>query len=216
MIQVAPSILAADFLHLEKDVEIVNEYADLFHLDIMDGVFVPNISFGFPVVEAIAKKARKPMDVHLMIVHPENYVERFAKVGASYISFHYEAARENAEEIIEKIQALGVKAGIVINPDCPVQAIFPLLPKVDFVLLMSVFAGFGGQKFIPESLERARTVREKLDSLGRRDVPIEMDGGIGPANAAEVIRAGVQILVAGSAVFKSENPQETIKALRNA
>lgn len=216
MIQVAPSILAADFLHLEKDVEIVNEYADLFHLDIMDGVFVPNISFGFPVVEAIAKKARKPMDVHLMIVHPENYVERFAKVGASYISFHYEAARENAEEIIEKIQALGVKAGIVINPDCPVQAIFPLLPKVDYVLLMSVFAGFGGQKFIPESLERARTVREKLDSLGRRDVPIEMDGGIGPANAAEVIRAGVQILVAGSAVFKSENPQETIKALRNA
>ena len=216
MIQVAPSILAADFLHLEKDVEIVNEYADLFHLDIMDGVFVPNISFGFPVVEAIAKKARKPMDVHLMIVHPENYVERFAKVGASYISFHYEAARENAEEIIEKIQALGVKAGIVINPDCPVQAIFPLLPKVDFVLLMSVFAGFGGQKFIPESLERARTVREKLDSLGRRDVPIEMDGGIGPANAAVVIRAGVQMLVAGSAVFKSENPQETIKALRNA
>ncbi len=216
MIQVAPSILAADFLHLEKDVEIVNEYADLFHLDIMDGVFVPNISFGFPVVEAIAKKARKPMDVHLMIVHPENYVERFAKVGASYISFHYEAARENAEEIIEKIQALGVKAGIVINPDCPVQAIFPLLPKVDYVLLMSVFAGFGGQKFIPESLERAHTVREKLDSLGRRDVPIEMDGGIGPANAAEVIRAGVQMLVAGSAVFKSENPQETIKALRNA
>lgn len=216
MIQVAPSILAADFLHLEKDVEIVNEYADLFHLDIMDGVFVPNISFGFPIVEAIAKKARKPMDVHLMIVHPENYVERFAKVGASYISFHYEAARENAEEIIEKIQALGVKAGIVINPDCPVQAIFPLLPKVDYVLLMSVFAGFGGQKFIPESLERARTVREKLDSLGRRDVPIEMDGGIGPANAAEVIRAGVQMLVAGSAVFKSENPQETIKALRNA
>lgn len=216
MIQVAPSILAADFLHLEKDVEIVNEYADLFHLDIMDGVFVPNISFGFPVVEAIAKKARKPMDVHLMIVHPENYVERFAKVGASYISFHYEAARENAEEIIEKIQALGVKAGIVINPDCPVQAIFPLLPKVDYVLIMSVFAGFGGQKFIPESLERARTVREKLDSLGRRDIPIEMDGGIGPANAAEVIRAGVQMLVAGSAVFKSENPQETIKALRNA
>lgn len=216
MIQVAPSILAADFLHLEKDVEIVNEYADFFHLDIMDGVFVPNISFGFPVVEAIAKKARKPMDVHLMIVHPENYVERFAKVGASYISFHYEAARENAGEIIEKIQALGVKAGIVINPDCPVQAIFPLLPKVDYVLLMSVFAGFGGQKFIPESLERARAVREKLDGLGRRDVPIEMDGGIGPANAAEVIRAGVQMLVAGSAVFKSENPQETIKALRNA
>ena len=145
MIQIAPSMLSADFLHLGKDVEMVNEYADLFHLDIMDGTFVPNISFGFPVVEAIAKKARKPLDVHLMIVHPEKYVERFAQAGAAYISFHYEAALENSEAIIGQIQALGVKAGIVINPDCPVEAIFPLLTKVDFVLIMSDFAGFGGQ-----------------------------------------------------------------------
>ena len=216
MTLIAPSLLAADFLHLEKDVELVNEYADLFHLDIMDGVFVPNISYGFPVVDAIARKARKPLDVHLMIVHPEKYVERFVKAGAQYISFHYEAAREESEAIIGQIQSLGAKAGIVINPDCPVEAIFPLLPKVDYVVIMSVYAGFGGQKFIPESLERAKRVREKLDRLGLRNIPVEMDGGVGPANAADVIRAGVEILVAGSAVFKSENPRETIEALRNA
>jgi len=216
MIQIAPSMLSADFLHLEKDVEMVNEYADIFHLDIMDGTFVPNISFGFPVVEAIAKLARKPLDVHLMIVHPEKYVERFAKAGAQYISFHYEAALENSEAIIGQIQSLGVKAGIVINPDCPVEAIFPLLPKVDFVLIMSVFAGFGGQKFIPESLDRVRAVRAQLDRLGRKDVPVEIDGGVGPGNAAEIIRAGAEILVAGSSVFKSSNPKEAIEAMRNA
>ena len=216
MIQIAPSMLSADFLHLDKDVEMVNDYADLFHLDIMDGTFVPNISYGFPVVEAIAKKARKPLDVHLMIVHPEKYVERFAKAGAAYISFHYEAALEDSEAIIGQIQSLGVKAGIVINPDCPVEKIFPYLPKVDFVLIMSVFAGFGGQRFIPESLDRVRAVRAQLDRLGRKDVPIEIDGGVGPGNAAEIIRAGAEILVAGSSVFKSENPKETIEALRNA
>ena len=216
MIPIAPSILAADFLHLIKNVIIVNRYADLFHLDIMDGVFVPNISFGFPVVEAIAKKAKKPLDVHLMIVHPEKYVERFAQVGASMISFHYEAALENSGAVIEQIQAQGVKAGIVINPDCPVEKIFPYLPQVDFVLIMSVFAGFGGQKFIPESLDRVRAVRAELDRLGRKDVPIEIDGGVGPGNAAEIIRAGAEILVAGSAVFKSVKPKETIEAMRNA
>ena len=216
MIRITPSMLSADFLHLEKDVEMVNEYADLFHLDIMDGTFVPNISYGFPVVEAIAKKARKPLDVHLMIVHPEKYVERFAKAGAAYISFHYEAAREDSAAIIEQIQALGVKAGIVINPDCPVEAIFPLLPKVDFVLIMSVFAGFGGQKFIPESITRIKAVKAELARIGRKDVPIEIDGGVGPGNAAAVIEAGATMLVAGSAVFKSENPKETINAMRNA
>ncbi|MBQ2173126.1 MAG: ribulose-phosphate 3-epimerase [Bacteroidales bacterium] len=216
MVKIAPSMLSADFLHLEKDVEMVNEYADIFHLDIMDGTFVPNISFGFPVVEAIAKAARKPLDVHLMIVHPEKYVERFAKAGAQYISFHYEAALEESEAIIGQIQSLGVKAGIVINPDCPVEAIFPLLPKVDFVLIMSVFAGFGGQKFIPESLDRVWAVRAELDRLGRKDVPVEIDGGVGPGNAAEIIRAGAEILVAGSSVFKSANPKEAIEAMRNA
>ena len=214
MIQIAPSMLSADFLHLEKDVEMVNEYADLFHLDIMDGTFVPNISFGFPVVEAIAKKATKPLDVHLMIVHPEKYVERFAKAGAAYISFHYEAAREESGAIIEQIQALGVKAGIVINPDCPVEAIFPLLPRVDFVLIMSVFAGFGGQKFIPESLERIRAVKAELRRSGRPEGPIEVDGGLGPATAADVIAAGASILVAGSAVFKAQDPRAAIEAMR--
>lgn len=214
MIQIAPSILSADFLHLEKDVELVNREADLFHLDIMDGSFVPNISFGFPVVEAIARAARKPLDVHLMIVNPEKYVERFAKAGASMLSFHYEAALEESGAILEQIQALGVKAGIVINPDCPVQKIFPYLDKADFVLLMSVFAGFGGQKFIPESLERIAAVRAELDRRGRKDVPIEVDGGIGPENAAAVRKGGAGILVAGSAVFKAPDPAQAIGAMR--
>lgn len=214
MTRIAPSILSADFLHLEKDVEMVNQHADLFHLDIMDGTFVPNISYGFPVVEAIARKARKPLDVHLMIVHPEKYVERFAKAGASLISFHYEAAQENTAAVIECIQGQGVQAGVAINPDCPIQAIFPYLYQVDFVLIMSVFAGFGGQKFIPESLHRIRTVREELCRIGRPDVPIEVDGGIGPANAADIVGAGAQILVAGSSVFKAEDPAAAIAAMR--
>lgn len=214
MIQIAPSLLSADFLHLEKDILLVNAFADLFHLDVMDGVFVPNISFGFPVVEAVARQAEKPLDVHLMIVHPEKYVERFAKAGAQMISFHYEAAKEASADIIAQIQALGVKAGIVINPDCPVQAIFPLLDKVDFVLLMSVFAGFGGQAFIPETIGRIQAVRAELDRIGRQDVPIEVDGGIGPANASEVVVAGAEILVAGSSVFKADDPAKAIRAMR--
>lgn len=215
MTQVAPSILAADFLHLEKDVTLVNRHADLFHLDIMDGTFVPNISFGFPVVEAIARQAEKPLDVHLMIVHPEKYVDRFAKVGASMISFHYEAVKEGSAELLEHIRSLGVKAGIVINPDCPVQDIFPFLHQTDFVLLMSVFAGFGGQKFIPATLNRIRTVRQELDRMGLAEIPIEVDGGIGPANASEVVQAGASILVAGSSVFGAKDPAAAILAMQS-
>ena len=213
MIQIAPSILSADFLHLSEDVDLVNRHADLFHLDIMDGSFVPNISFGFPVVEAIAREARRPMDVHLMIVHPGKYIERFAQAGAAMISFHYEAALDESDNIIDLIHSFDVKAGIVINPDCPVEKIFPYLDKVDFVLLMSVFAGFGGQKFIPESLERIRSVRKELDRRGRR-IPIEVDGGISPDNACSVIGAGAEILVAGSSVFKAADPAAAIAAMR--
>ena len=212
---IAPSILAADFLHLEKDVKLVNDHADIFHLDIMDGVFVPNISFGFPVVESIATMAKKPMDVHLMIVEPWKYAERFAKAGASMISFHYEAALDKSQELIHSIQKMGVKAGIVINPDCPVEKIFPLLETADFVLLMSVFAGFGGQKFIPESLDRIKAVKAQLRKI-KRDIPIEVDGGIGPDNAAEVAKAGASILVAGSSVFRAPDPVEAIAKMKNA
>ena len=210
---VAPSILAADFLHLSKDVDIVNEHADIFHLDIMDGTFVPNISFGFPVVEAIAKEARKPMDVHLMIVHPEKYVERFAKAGASMISFHYEAALEESDTVIDLIHSFNVKAGIVINPDCPVEKIFPYLGKVDYVLLMSVFAGFGGQKFIETTYDRVKAVKKELKRIGSKAL-IEVDGGVSPQNAGKLEKAGVDILVAGSAVFRAEDPAAAVAALR--
>ena len=210
---IAPSILAADFLHLSKDVDIVNEHADIFHLDIMDGTFVPNISFGFPVVEAIAKEARKPMDVHLMIVHPEKYVERFAKAGASMISFHYEAALEESDTVIDLIHSFNVKAGIVINPDCPVEKIFPYLGKVDYVLLMSVFAGFGGQKFIETTYDRVKAVKKELKRIGSKAL-IEVDGGVSPQNAGKLGKAGVDILVAGRAVFRAEDPAAAVAALR--
>lgn len=212
MIQIAPSMLAADFLHLEKDVRLVNEYADIFHLDIMDGTFVPNISYGFPVVEAISSIAVKPLDVHLMIVNPEKYVERFAKVGASMISFHLNATEDPAA-VLRDIRSLGVKAGLVINPDIPVESLYPYLKDADFILLMSVFAGFGGQKFIEDTYMRIRTLREEIARQGL-DLPIEVDGGVGPSNAKALIEAGAEILVAGSAVFKAEDPGAVIAAMR--
>jgi ribulose-phosphate 3-epimerase len=205
-------MLAADFLHLEKDVRMVNEYADLFHLDIMDGTFVPNISFGFPIVEAIASIAEKPLDVHLMIVNPENYVDRFAKVGANMLSFHLNAT-ENPAQVLTDIHQKDMKAGLVINPDIPVESLFPYLHQCDFVLLMSVFAGFGGQKFIESTYDRIRTLKAEIDRQGL-DVKIEIDGGVCPDNAKKLIEAGAEILVAGSAVFKAENPAEVIAALR--
>lgn len=205
-------MLAADFLHLEKDVETVNRHADLFHLDVMDGVFVPNISFGFPIIEAIAKKAQKPMDVHLMIIEPENYVERFAKVGAHMISFHLNATKDPAA-VLKQIRSYGVKAGLVINPDLPVESLFPYLADADFILLMSVFAGFGGQKFIEDTYERVRTLKAEIDRQGL-DLPIQVDGGVSAANAAALVDAGATILVAGSAVFKAEDPAAVIAAMR--
>ena len=209
-------MLSADFLHLEEDVEMVNRYADLFHLDVMDGTFVPNISFGFPVIEAIAQKAKKPMDVHLMIVHPEKYIERFAQVGAQMISVHLEAARADGADpavILRAIRGLGVQAGLVINPDVPVEDLYPYLEEVDFLLIMSVFAGFGGQKFIEDTYGRIRTLKAEIDRRGLR-IPIEVDGGVSPANAAELARCGADILVAGSSVFKAEDRAAAIAAMR--
>lgn len=212
MVQIAPSMLAADFLHLEKDVQMVNDYADLFHLDIMDGVFVPNLSYGFPVVEAIASMAKKPLDVHLMIVHPENYVKRFAEVGAGMISFHLNAT-EDPDAVLAAIRESGAKAGLVINPDIPVESLYPHLKNCDYILLMSVFAGFGGQKFIEDTYQRVRTLKAEIDRQGL-EVPIEVDGGVSASNAAALVAAGAEILVAGSAVFKAESPKEIIEAMR--
>mgnify|MGYP003291452689 FL=1 len=212
MVQIAPSMLAADFLHLEKDVRMVNDYADLFHLDIMDGVFVPNLSYGFPVVEAIASMAKKPLDVHLMIVHPENYVKRFAEVGAGMISFHLNAT-EDPDAVLAAIRESGAKAGLVINPDIPVESLYPHLKNCDYILLMSVFAGFGGQKFIEDTYQRVRTLKAEIDRQGL-EIPIEVDGGVSASNAAALVAAGAEILVAGSAVFKAESPKEIIEAMR--
>ena len=212
MVLIAPSMLAADFLHLEKDVHLVNKHADLFHLDIMDGTFVPNISYGFPVVEAIATIAEKPLDVHLMIVHPEKYIERFARLGTRMLSFHLNATDKPAQALLH-IRETGMKAGLVINPDMPVEALYPYLHLCDYIILMAVFAGFGGQRFIEETFGRIRTLKAEIDRLGL-DVKIEVDGGVSPANAKQLVEAGAEILVAGSAVFKADDPSEIIKAMR--
>ena len=213
MALVAPSMLSADFLHLEKDVETVNAHADLFHLDIMDGTFVPNISFGFPVVEAIARKASIPMDAHLMIVNPEKYVERFARTGVQMLSFHLEATRDKASDVIDLIHGCGMKAGMAINPDIPVEDLFPYLEKLDFVLIMSVFAGFGGQSFIETTYSRIETLKAEMERRGI-DIPIEVDGGVSIANCKLLEAAGASILVAGSAVFKAEDPGAMMENLR--
>ncbi|MGM9767984.1 MAG: ribulose-phosphate 3-epimerase [Candidatus Cryptobacteroides sp.] len=216
MTKIAPSMLSADFLHLAKDVEMVDANADIFHLDIMDGVLVPNLSYGFPVVEAIARLAVKPLDVHLMIVEPYKYIERFAKTGASMISFHLEAARKagrDAREILDQIRSHGVRAGIAINPDIPVEDLFPYLEKADFILVMSVFAGFGGQKFIETTYDRVRTLKSEITRRGL-DCEIEVDGGVSPSNAAALAEAGADILVAGSSVFKAADPAGTIRLMR--
>ena len=212
MIQIAPSMLAADFLHLEKDVELVNANADLFHLDIMDGVFVPNISYGFPIVEAIAKIARKPLDTHLMIVEPEKYVERFVKAGSEMVSFHLNATKD-PDAVLDMIRSYGAKAGLVINPDLPVESMFPHLKNCDFVMLMSVFAGFGGQKFIEDTYDRVSVLKAEIQRQGLQ-IPIEVDGGVSASNAARLVECGAEILVAGSAVFKAEDPSSVISAMR--
>lgn len=212
MAQIAPSMLAADFLHLEKDVQLVNQYADMFHLDIMDGAFVPNISYGFPIVEAISKIATKPLDAHLMIVHPEKYVDRFAKVGVQMLSFHLNAV-ENAGQVLAQIRAAGMRPGLAINPDIPVDRLFPYLDQCDYIVLMSVFAGFGGQKFIEATYNRLSAVKAEVVRQGV-SCQIQVDGGISAANSQKLIDLGADILVAGSAVFKSQDPASVIAAMK--
>lgn len=216
MVKIAPSILAADFLHLERDVRLVNDHADLLHFDVMDGCLVPNLSFGFPVMEAVAGIATIPLDVHLMIVNPDKYIERFAQAGASLVSFHLEAADEagkDASEYIALAKSCGVKAGLAIDPDVPVERLFPYIPEADFFLIMSVFAGFGGQKFIEESIDRIAALRAEMDRIGIvKD--IEVDGGVSASNAKALREAGATMLVAGSSVFKAEDPAQAIADLR--
>ena len=215
MFQIAPSILAADFLHLEKDIQLVNRCGDVIHLDVMDGTLVPNISFGFSVIDHIAKIATAPMDVHLMVVHPERWFEKVAKDGVQMCSFHWEAAGRNTARYIRAIQDLGMKAGVAINPDVPVSKLFPYIGKADYFLVMSVFAGFGGQKFIYESIDRVAELRAEIERRGASAI-IEIDGGINAGNAAAVREAGVNLAVAGSSVFGAPDPAAAISALRGA
>ncbi|MEA4975201.1 MAG: ribulose-phosphate 3-epimerase [Paludibacter sp.] len=202
---ISPSILAADFSDLKSACEMINRSeAEWIHIDVMDGVFVPNISFGFPVLEAITKHCTKLIDVHIMIVHPEKYVKRFAEAGAEMLTFHYEAAG-NPGEVIELIRQQGIKVGITINPDVPVAALRPYIDKVDMVLLMSVFAGYGGQKFIEESYGRLKELKNMIDELNPACM-IQVDGGVSIQNAKKLFDHGVNVLVAGSAVFNAPNP----------
>ncbi len=216
MVKIAPSILAADFLNLERDVKLVNDHADLLHFDVMDGCLVPNMSFGFPVLDAVAKVTDIPLDVHLMIINPDKYIERFAKAGAGLISFHLEAADEagkDAGEYIALAKSCGVKAGLAIDPDVPVERLFPYIPDVDFFLIMSVFAGFGGQKFIPESIGRIAALRAEMERIGIvKD--IEVDGGVSASNSHALVEAGATMLVAGSSVFQAEDPVGAIAKMR--
>ncbi len=213
-IKIAPSILSADFSKMGEEVKsLEGSGADLVHCDVMDGVFVNNITFGIKMVEDLRKITSLPLDCHLMIVEPQKYVERFVRAGADIVTVHAEACKEGLKDTLMLIKNAGAKCGAVINPDTPVSAIREVLPLSDMVLVMSVFPGFGGQKFIPEVLEKVRELRSLAEENGW-NFDIEIDGGISPSNAAEVKSAGANVLVAGSAVFKAPDRRQAIEALR--
>ncbi len=213
-VKIAPSILAADFANLERDTKMINSSeADWFHIDIMDGVFVPNISFGMPVLAAIQKHAKKPLDVHLMIIDPDRYIETFAQLGAAVLTVHYEAC-DHLHRTLQKIKSCGMKAGVALNPHTPIASLNSIIQDIDLVCIMSVNPGFGGQSFIENTFEKVKELK-KLINQHNSDCLIEIDGGVTNINYSELIACGADVLVAGSYVFKAENPAENIKLLKS-
>lgn len=213
-VQIAPSILSADFSKMGEEIlSLEKSGADMVHCDVMDGVFVNNITFGIKMIEDIRKVTSLPLDCHLMIVNPEKYVERFAKAGADYITVHYEACKDNLKEVLTLIKSAGAKCGAVISPDTPVACIKDVLPLCDMVLVMSVYPGFGGQRFIPAALDKVRELRALIDESGK-DILLQIDGGVNESNVEEIKCAGADVIVAGNAVFKAENRAEMIKKLK--
>ncbi len=210
---VAPSILSADFANLQRDIEMINRSeADWFHVDVMDGLFVPNISFGFPVIKAIKKHAKKPLDVHLMIVQPERYIQEFRDAGADILSVHIEAST-HLHRTIQQIKQAGMLAGVAINPHTPVSTLAEVISDIDLICMMSVNPGFGGQKFIENTYSKISSLKDMISKAGSK-AKIEIDGGVDLNNAAKLIKTGADVLVAGNTVFSSQNPEETIRQLK--